>query len=43
MAAAGEDGPDGFYNAVADAYEAVPAVDEDILLGAEEEELVADV
>ena len=41
VAAAGKDGPGGFYDAVADADEAVPAVDEDVLLGAEEQELVA--
>ena len=41
VAAARQDGPDGFYYAVSDAYEVVPAVYEDVLLGASEQELVA--
>ena len=36
MASSCKDGPDGFDEAVADAYEAVPAVYKDVLLGAEE-------
>ena len=34
MTTPSKNGPDGFYNAVADSDEAVPAVDEDVLLGA---------
>ena len=34
MASSRKNGPDGFDVAVADGYEAVPAIDQDVLLGA---------
>ena len=43
VAAAGLDVPDGFYLAVAEADEAVPAADHGVLLAGNEQHLVADL
>ena len=43
MAAPGKDGPHVLHDAVAYAYELVPSVDQDVLLRAEQEELVSHI